>query len=100
MTEFVRTQFFDSTIGVPSRYDLITVPHMQFVINLLSGLTQTRYTDFQPIGEGAASGLVLCVSFLLSNKFCSSAQDKLTGQTVAIKKILQPFSSLFHARRT
>ncbi|RKP23867.1 putative mitogen-activated protein kinase [Syncephalis pseudoplumigaleata] len=47
----------------------------------------TRYTDLQPVGMGAF-GLV-----------CSS-KDQLTGQPVAIKKIMKPFSTSVLAKRT
>ncbi|KAJ2770053.1 MAPK protein hog1 [Coemansia nantahalensis] len=47
----------------------------------------TRYTGLQPVGMGAF-GLVC------------SARDQLTGQSVAIKKILRPFSSSVLAKRT
>ncbi|KAJ2230421.1 MAPK protein hog1 [Coemansia sp. RSA 1722] len=47
----------------------------------------TRYTDLQPVGMGAF-GLVC------------SARDQLTGQSVAVKKIMHPFSSSVLAKRT
>ncbi|KAJ2358621.1 MAPK protein hog1 [Coemansia erecta] len=47
----------------------------------------TRYTDLQPVGMGAF-GLVC------------SARDQLTGQSVAVKKIMRPFSSSVLAKRT
>ncbi|KAK9711721.1 MAPK protein hog1, partial [Basidiobolus ranarum] len=47
----------------------------------------TRYTDLQPVGMGAF-GLVC------------SAKDALTGQPVAIKKIMKPFSTPVLAKRT
>ncbi|RKP09942.1 mitogen-activated protein kinase hog1 [Thamnocephalis sphaerospora] len=47
----------------------------------------TRYTDLQPVGMGAF-GLVC------------SAQDQLTMQAVAIKKIMKPFSTPVLAKRT
>ncbi|KAJ1729599.1 MAPK protein hog1 [Coemansia sp. Benny D160-2] len=47
----------------------------------------TRYTDLQPVGMGAF-GLVC------------SARDQLTGQAVAVKKIMRPFSSSVLAKRT
>ncbi|KAI8326418.1 putative osmotic sensitivity map kinase [Martensiomyces pterosporus] len=45
------------------------------------------YTDLQPVGMGAF-GLVC------------SARDQLTGQAVAVKKIMRPFSSSVLAKRT
>ncbi|KAI8363749.1 MAP kinase SakA [Mortierella sp. GBAus27b] len=47
----------------------------------------TRYVDLQPVGMGAF-GLVC------------SAKDELTGQPVAIKKIMKPFSTPVLAKRT
>ncbi|KAJ1836285.1 MAPK protein hog1 [Coemansia sp. RSA 2706] len=47
----------------------------------------TRYTDLQPVGMGAF-GLVC------------SARDQLTGQSVAVKKIMRPFNSSVLAKRT
>ncbi|KAJ1762548.1 MAPK protein hog1 [Coemansia sp. RSA 1935] len=47
----------------------------------------TRYTDLQPVGMGAF-GLVC------------SAGDQLTRQSVAVKKIMRPFSSSVLAKRT
>jgi len=47
----------------------------------------TRYTDLQPVGMGAF-GLVC------------AARDQLTGQQVAIKKIMKPFSTPVLAKRT
>ncbi|CAI5756560.1 unnamed protein product [Candida verbasci] len=46
-----------------------------------------RYTDLNPVGMGAF-GLVC------------SAIDKLTGQNVAVKKIMKPFSTSVLAKRT
>ncbi|KAK8096325.1 mitogen-activated protein kinase HOG1 [Apiospora kogelbergensis] len=46
-----------------------------------------RYLDLQPVGMGAF-GLVC------------SAKDQLTGQNVAVKKIMQPFSTPVLAKRT
>lgn len=46
-----------------------------------------RYTDLNPVGMGAF-GLVC------------SAVDKLTGQNVAVKKIMKPFSTSVLAKRT
>ncbi|KAK6465615.1 kinase-like domain-containing protein [Scheffersomyces coipomensis] len=46
-----------------------------------------RYTDLNPVGMGAF-GLVC------------SAVDKLTGQNVAVKKIMKPFSTPVLAKRT
>jgi p38 MAP kinase len=50
-------------------------------------LTCIRYTDLQPVGMGAF-GLVC------------SALDLHTNQQVAIKKIMQPFSTPVLAKRT
>ncbi|KZZ88433.1 mitogen-activated protein kinase HOG1 [Ascosphaera apis ARSEF 7405] len=47
----------------------------------------TRYADLQPVGMGAF-GLVC------------SAKDQLTGQAVAVKKIMKPFSTPVLAKRT
>ncbi|KAF9428913.1 MAPK protein hog1 [Podila epigama] len=47
----------------------------------------TRYVDLQPVGMGAF-GLVC------------SAKDELTGQPVAIKKIMKPFSTPVLSKRT
>ncbi|KAF3987989.1 hypothetical protein FT663_04216 [Candidozyma haemuli var. vulneris] len=47
----------------------------------------SRYTDLNPVGMGAF-GLVC------------SAVDKLTGQNVAVKKIMKPFSTSVLAKRT
>ncbi|PIA17485.1 CMGC/MAPK/P38 protein kinase [Coemansia reversa NRRL 1564] len=47
----------------------------------------TRYAELQPVGMGAF-GLVC------------SARDQLTGQSVAVKKIMRPFSSSVLAKRT
>ncbi|KAF8633612.1 hypothetical protein AX15_001397 [Amanita polypyramis BW_CC] len=47
----------------------------------------TRYVDLQPVGMGAF-GLVC------------SAKDQLTGQAVAIKKIMKPFSTPVLSKRT
>ncbi|KAF3918708.1 hypothetical protein AA313_de0208254 [Arthrobotrys entomopaga] len=47
----------------------------------------SRYTDLQPVGMGAF-GLVC------------SAKDQLTGQPVAIKKIMKPFSTPVLSKRT
>ncbi|KAL8745579.1 MAG: hypothetical protein Q9190_002291 [Brigantiaea leucoxantha] len=47
----------------------------------------SRYTDLQPVGMGAF-GLVC------------SAKDQLTGQAVAVKKIMKPFSTPVLAKRT
>jgi hypothetical protein len=58
-----------------------------------------RYYDLQPIGMGAF-GLVWCVKWhdLL---ICSSAKDRANGgASVAIKKILKPFSTPVLAKRT
>lgn len=49
--------------------------------------TTQRYTDLNPVGMGAF-GLVC------------SAMDKLTGQNVAVKKIMKPFSTPVLAKRT
>ncbi len=49
--------------------------------------TTPRYTDLTPIGMGAF-GLVC------------SAKDNLTGQNVAIKKVMKPFSTAVLAKRT
>lgn len=49
--------------------------------------TTLRYTDLNPVGMGAF-GLVC------------SAMDKLTGQNVAVKKIMKPFSTPVLAKRT
>lgn len=47
----------------------------------------TRYVDLQPVGMGAF-GLVC------------SAKDTLTDQSVAVKKIMKPFSTPVLAKRT
>ncbi|KAK8028910.1 mitogen-activated protein kinase sty1 [Apiospora marii] len=47
----------------------------------------SRYSDLQPVGMGAF-GLVC------------SAKDQLTGQNVAVKKIMKPFSTPVLAKRT
>jgi len=47
----------------------------------------SRYTDLQPVGMGAF-GLVC------------SAKDQLTGQSVAVKKIMKPFSTPVLSKRT
>ena len=47
----------------------------------------TRYGNLQPVGMGAF-GLVC------------SAHDKLAGQSVAIKKVMKPFSTPVLAKRT
>nr|CAF32009.1 osmotic sensitivity map kinase, putative [Aspergillus fumigatus] len=47
----------------------------------------SRYTDLQPVGMGAF-GLVC------------SARDQLTGQPVAVKKIMKPFSTPVLSKRT
>ncbi|KIM98645.1 hypothetical protein OIDMADRAFT_202418 [Oidiodendron maius Zn] len=47
----------------------------------------TRYVDLHPVGMGA-SGLVC------------SAEDVLTGQSVAIKKVMKPFSTPVLSKRT
>lgn len=47
----------------------------------------TRYTNLQPVGMGAF-GLVC------------AAEDQITGQQVAIKKIMKPFSTAVLAKRT
>jgi p38 MAP kinase len=47
----------------------------------------TRYVDLQPVGMGAF-GLVC------------SAQDQLTNTSVAIKKIMKPFSTPVLSKRT
>ncbi|KAK8225162.1 Hog1-like MAP kinase protein [Phyllosticta paracitricarpa] len=47
----------------------------------------SRYTDLQPVGMGAF-GLVC------------SAKDQLTGQAVAVKKIMKPFSTPVLSKRT
>ncbi|GME98064.1 unnamed protein product [Ambrosiozyma monospora] len=49
--------------------------------------TTTRYTDLNPVGMGAF-GLVC------------SANDTLTNQSVAIKKVMKPFSTAVLAKRT
>jgi p38 MAP kinase len=35
-----------------------------------------------------------------TNRICSSAKDQLTGQNVAVKKIMKPFSTPVLSKRT
>jgi serine/threonine protein kinase len=39
-------------------------------------------------------------SYAILNHTCSSAKDQLTGQAVAVKKIMKPFSTPVLAKRT
>ncbi|KAJ5729037.1 uncharacterized protein N7483_003545 [Penicillium malachiteum] len=62
----------------------------EFVRSQIFGTTfeiTSRYTDLQPVGMGAF-GLVC------------SARDQLTGQPVAVKKIMKPFSTPVLSKRT
>ncbi|KAL2121525.1 hypothetical protein VTJ04DRAFT_5552 [Mycothermus thermophilus] len=62
----------------------------EFVRSQIFGTTfeiTSRYTDLQPVGMGAF-GLVC------------AARDQLTNQSVAIKKIMKPFSTPVLAKRT
>lgn len=77
--------------------------HRQY--NLIVGYS---YADLQPVGMGAF-GLVwyVCICQLLwcyRNRWNwhnrSSAKDQLTGQAVAVKKIMKPFSTPVLSKRT
>ncbi|KAJ5147207.1 hypothetical protein N7526_000559 [Penicillium atrosanguineum] len=62
----------------------------EFVRSQIFGTTfeiTSRYSDLQPVGMGAF-GLVC------------SARDQLTGQPVAVKKIMKPFSTPVLSKRT
>lgn len=100
MTQIITKQLFDSTIGVPSRYN--PVPSDVHILKFVSlGWHKLGIPTFKRLGREWRQVLSrVSHSFLLSNNVCSSARDKLTGKTVAIKKILQPFSNPFHARTT
>lgn len=64
-------------------------------------VVDSRYVDLQPVGMGAF-GLVWYVFFIpfRIDVDDSSAKDELTGQSVAIKKIMKPFSTPVLAKRT
>lgn len=63
----------------------------------------TRYVDLQPVGMGAF-GLVWSVACSRQDKTSltsdSSAKDQLSGTSVAIKKIMKPFSTPVLSKRT
>lgn len=62
----------------------------------------TRYVDLQPVGMGAF-GLVWYVWPPLEGTrplTHSSAKDQLSGTSVAIKKIMKPFSTPVLSKRT
>jgi p38 MAP kinase len=62
-----------------------------------------RYTELQPVGMGAF-GLVWYIDPLRAHiqtlTVLSSAKDQITGQPVAVKKIMKPFSTPVLAKRT
>lgn len=64
----------------PSHYCFFTAARTVFEVT-------TRYVDLQPVGMGAF-GLVC------------SAKDQLTATSVAIKKIMKPFSTPVLSKRT
>lgn len=44
--------------------------------------------------------ILLCAVGANSGAICSSAKDNLTGQNVAVKKIMKPFSTPVLSKRT
>jgi p38 MAP kinase len=99
MAEFVRAQIFGTTFEITSRFVDWSL-RVWFVLKLrqVHGLA-ARWNG------GFWTGLVgshLCQSCRVDCLQClsSSAKDQLTGQAVAVKKIMKPFSTPVLSKRT
>ncbi|KAL9057527.1 MAG: hypothetical protein Q9162_002259 [Coniocarpon cinnabarinum] len=84
MAEFIRAQIFGTTFEITSRR---VKPVRSASQDPSADRELHRYTDLQPVGMGAF-GLVC------------SAKDNLTNQSVAVKKIMKPFSTPVLSKRT
>src|SRR6266403_41643 len=110
---FVKLSIFGTSFEV--RFPLFSF------ISLTRSQVTTRYVDLQPVGMGPSSPLIpsslsrspsqrcfrpsmvrlpILSPLHSTNAPSSSAKDQLTGASVAIKKIMKPFSTPVLSKRT
>lgn len=110
MAEFVRAQIFGTTFEITSRYEQSSARAVAVArrhadqCGQIHGLTTG--------GHGSIwSGVVREQAYVTNSAGCfhadrwclwtgSSAKDQLTGQAVAVKKIMKPFSTPVLSKRT
>jgi p38 MAP kinase len=100
MAEFVRAQIFGTCFEITSRYfGTLRVPPEagQWPCNADVSAGMSIFSQWE-WGHLALYGMR--VVRLCSVLIASSAKDELTGQSVAIKKIMKPFSTPVLAKRT
>lgn len=76
---------------------------VQVELNKTVWMVPDHYENLTPIGSGAYGAVwsVLLMKCAKSNpRMFSAAEDKRTGDKVAIKKFNRPFQSAIHAKRT
>jgi p38 MAP kinase len=98
MAEFVRAQIFGTTFEITSRYAALTRGGAQNPLTLAG----TRIFNLLAWGHLVLSGILLSVHIFRGKliRWHSSAKDLLTGQNVAVKKIMKPFSTPVLSKRT
>jgi p38 MAP kinase len=101
MAEFVRAQIFGTTFEITSRYVAGTGRSGEgAVADSIVGIPIFSLLGWE---LSDLSGMYLMNAQIAANfahGFSSSAKDQLTGQAVAVKKIMKPFSTPVLAKRT
>lgn len=107
MAEFVRAQIFGTTFEITSRF---VVPQCRPPCRRAADRNRTGTPTCSPSAWAlsASYGMLLPekhVAERVANRCacvraCSSAKDQLTGQAVAVKKIMKPFSTPVLSKRT
>lgn len=100
MAEFVRAQIFGTTFEITSRYWAFFRCHRAFALTHLSAVGTPTFNRlaWEPLALSGNSPLETPNALLTFP--CSSAKDQLTGQSVAVKKIMKPFSTPVLSKRT
>ena len=98
MAEFVRAQIFGTTFEITSRSALLRTGDRETPSDdpQVHRPPARRYGCFRP--RLVSNGLLDMSTFPLIQD--SSAKDQLTGQSVAVKKIMKPFSTPVLSKRT
>lgn len=102
MAEFVRAQIFGTTFEITSRYCIPRrshVPHNRPLTDT-TDMRTSNLSEWAPLGLSGATPRHFVHKYLILRCDCSSAKDQLTGQAVAVKKIMKPFSTPVLAKRT
>jgi p38 MAP kinase len=109
MAEFVRAQIFGTTFEITSRYvghPQRATPHALFCRNTEELIRCTGTLIFSQlewallVWFGMINSPTTGIEGRLLIQTRSSAKDQLTGQNVAVKKIMKPFSTPVLSKRT